>query len=331
MRLGLLDVGSTAARLELVDLDRSRLPRANWSFKARTRLAEHTRVDGVVTPDGIDTAARAVQQCVQAGVEQSPHFIVAFGTSAVRDAVNSDEVRERLSKAAGVRIGVLSPHDEAGLSYHAAHRWSGRSGIPLTTVDVGGGTIDVATGMNTYPDDVVSLPIGAARLTRQYLPDDPPRPHQFEELVDATRETVARSMARFAHEDLGNVVALSKLLRQLAVLTASSSKQVVRHPDRLYRAGIKHWIPQLATLDQKGRAALPGVSRTRARRILAGAVVAEALLDTIGADELETCPWGLREGLVFRFVEAYERMTDKERTRGARGDAVRAAMEDMFA
>jgi exopolyphosphatase/guanosine-5'-triphosphate,3'-diphosphate pyrophosphatase len=331
MRLGLLDVGSTAARLELVDLDHIRLPRASWSVKVRTRLAEHTRTDGVVTAEGVASAVNAVRQCVRSGAEQEPHFLVAYGTSAVRDAVNSAEVRERLSEAAGVRIGVLSPRDEAAVTYHAAHRWSGRAGKRLTTVDIGGGTVDVATGKGPYPDDVVSLPLGAARMTRQYLPEDPPRPSQVDDLLADTRAAVQRAMRHFSALDLGDSVALSKLLRQLAVLTTSSDKRVMRHPDRLRRVGIARWIPRLAELDQKGRAALPGVSRTRARRILAGAIVAEAVLDAIGVDELETCPWGLREGLVFRFVEAYEGTGLGTTSRSARGAAVRAVMEDMFA
>ncbi|MGW3470474.1 Ppx/GppA phosphatase family protein [Saccharopolyspora sp. NPDC000995] len=306
MKLALLDIGSTAARLEVVDLDRSRMPRADWSVKARTRLAEHTGRDGLVTEAGVELAVRAVRHCVRAAADQRPDALVAYGTSAVRDAANGAELRQRLSDAAGERIGVLSPHDEAAVTYHAARRWHGRSGPTLTTVDIGGGTIDVATGIGGEPSDVVSLPFGAARLTRQYLPDDPPRSRQVDKLVSAVRGTLPSSLRTFADRDLGNPVALSKVLRQLAVLTESSPGKVARHPDRLSRAKLRPWIPKLAELDQKQRAALPGVSRSRARRILAGAIVAELILRTIGVEELEICPWGLREGLVFRFAEAHD-------------------------
>ncbi|MEV6226557.1 exopolyphosphatase [Saccharopolyspora shandongensis] len=306
MKLALLDIGSSAARLEIVDLDRSRMPRADWSAKARTRLAEHTGADGLVTELGVEHAVRAVRHCVNAAIDEKPDALIAYGTSAVRDAVNGAELRQRLSEAAGVRIGVLSPRDEAAVTYHAARRWHGRCGTVLTMVDIGGGTIDVATGTGGEPADVVSLPFGAARLTRQYLPDDPPLPQQVDELVAAVRGTIPGSLRTFSDRDLGHPVALSKVLRQLAVLTESSPGRMARHPDRLLRAKLRPWIPRLAELDQKQRAALPGVSRSRARRILAGAVVAELILRTIGVDELEICPWGLREGLVFRFAEAHD-------------------------
>ncbi|QUH01496.1 exopolyphosphatase [Saccharopolyspora erythraea] len=324
MRLGLLDVGSAAAHLEVVDLDRSRLPRASWSHKARTRLAENTTPDGVVTALGIEQAERAVRECVRAARTEAPDVLVAYGTSAVRDAVNGVELRRCLGDVAGVRIGVLTPRDEAALTYHAAWRWHGRAGATMTTVDIGGGTSDVATGAGPYPDDVVSLPFGAARLTRQYLPGDPPGPDQVEELVSAIRGDVRRSLRHLPGTELGHPVALSKVLRQLAVLTESSGVRAVRHPDRLARANLESWIPKLASLSQAERAKLPGVSRTRARRILAGAVVAEVILDAIGLEQLEICPWGLREGMVFRFAEACERAG------GVSGETLHAASAEIF-
>ncbi|WP_433869499.1 Ppx/GppA phosphatase family protein [Saccharopolyspora sp. CA-218241] len=305
MRLGLLDIGSTAARVEIVELDRSRMPKADWSVKAKTKLAEHTGGDGVVTERGIEQAVRAVRRCVRAAAAEQPDVLVAFGTSAVRDAVNGAELRCRLAEAAGTRIGVLSPRDEAAVTYCAARRWHGRPGSLMTTVDIGGGTIDVAAGTADEPDDVVTLPCGAARLTRQYLPDDPPAPEQLAELDAVLGERLPAALHRFAGRDLGHPLALSSVLRQLAVLSESTGTDVVRHPIRLRRDRLAPWIDRLAVLDKAQRAALPGVSRSRARRILAGAVVAERTLRCIGVEELEICPWGLREGLVFRFGEAY--------------------------
>ncbi|MBK0868672.1 exopolyphosphatase [Saccharopolyspora sp. HNM0986] len=326
MKLGLLDIGSTAARLELVDLDRARLPRASWSHKAKTRLADHTRPDGHVTEAGAEQAVRAVEECVRAAESRLTGPLVAFGTAAVRDAANGAELRERLGRAAGCRIGALSPHAEAALCFHAARRWHGRERSLLTTFDIGGGTAEVATGAGQYPDEVISLPLGAAKLTREHLPGDPPSPKVVEALHRTVDDIAAPALARFADADLGQSVGQSKVLRQLAVLAASSDDKLVRHPDTLARANLRRWIPRLAALSQQERSKLPGVSRSRARRILAGAVAADALLRAAGVDELDLCPWGLREGLVFRFVEACEQAEQRART-----DAIEALMAEMFA
>lgn len=326
MKLGLLDIGSTAARLELVDLDRGRLPHASWSHKERTRLGENTLADGSVTEEGIEQAARAVAGCVRAVGTDLRGPLVAFGTAAVRDATNGTELRSRLADAAGTRIGSMTPHAEAALCYHAARRWHGREDTPLTTIDIGGGTAEVATGSGPYPDEVVSMPLGAARLTREHLPADPPPPEQVAALYAAVEAVAPVELAPFRGRRLGQPVGQSKVLRQLAVLAASSSKRLVRHPDTLARTNLTRWIPQLAELGQAERAKLPGVSRSRARRILAGAITADSLLRALSVDEIDLCPWGLREGLVFRFVEAYERAGQC-----TRAEAIRRLTDEMFA
>src|SRR5690606_13475768 len=107
-------------------------------------------------------------------------------------------------------------------------RWFGGDGPRLTTVDIGGGTIDVTSGVEAEPEDVVSLPLGAVRLTNRYLTEDPPRPHQVAELTELVEREVSRSLRHYAGTPLGHTVALSKVLRQLAVLTASNGDRVVR-------------------------------------------------------------------------------------------------------
>lgn len=300
MRLGILDIGSTAARLELVDLGGTRMPKATASFKAKTRLSENTTQAGEVTPAGIERAVRAVRECMDKGAGDCVP-IVAFGTSAVRDASNAEELREMLSEAAGVPVGFMSPRIEAELTYYAASRWNGQPGS-LTTVDIGGGTSDVATGMARFPEDVVSFPFGAATLTREYLPGDPPRTKHIDELVVTTRKRVAMALKPYRGADFGRTLGQSKVLRQLTALT----RQPGSRSTTLTRVNLVRWIPRLAVLSQAQRAELPGVSRSRAQRILAGAIVAESILRTTGVEQLEMCPWGLREGLVLRCAEAYE-------------------------
>ncbi len=323
MRLGLLDVGSSAARLDLVDLDSGR-PRASWSHKARTRLAEHTGPGGVVSTDGIERTGLAVEECVKAAGSDLPRFVVAYGTSAVRDASNSAEIRRRIGDAAGVQVGVFSPRSEAALSYHAAHRWAGESDGRMTTVDIGGGTADAATGKREYPREVGTVPFGAATLSREHVFSDPPSKKEVRALVDAVESRLPDTFAFLVDSDLGRTLALSTVFRQLAVLTESGKGKRVRRPERLHRHKVTEWIPHLATLDHEERIALPGISRTRSYRALAGAVLAEALLRVLDIDTVEICPWGLREGLVLRFLEAYEQESKRPRR------AVRAAAEHIL-
>ena len=50
-------------------------------------------------------------------------------------------------------------------------------------------------------------------------------------------------------------------------------------------------------------AKLPGVSANRAHQMIAGALVADAVMDLFEIDELEICPWALREGLILSTLD----------------------------
>ena len=71
----------------------------------------------------------------------------------------------------------------------------------------------------------------------------------------------------------------------------------------LARTDLRRLVEQLATMDADEIAGLPGVSADRAHQIRAGAVVAEAIMDLFDLDELEICPWALREGVLLQHLD----------------------------
>ena len=105
------------------------------------------------------------------GVEE----LLAFATSAVRDAGDSDAVLAEVRRRTGVELQVLSGVDEARLTFLAVRRWFGWSAGRLLALDIGGGSFEVAAGDDEDPDVAASLPLGASRLTRDWLRNDPPK------------------------------------------------------------------------------------------------------------------------------------------------------------
>ena len=172
-------------------------------------------------------------------------------------------------------------------------------------LDIGGGSLEVATGADEEPDAANSLPLGAGRLTRDLLPNDPPRKDEVKALRKHVRAVFARDLGRVIRAGAPDrVVGTSKTFRSLARLAGAAPstdgpyvRRVLRHRDLL------EWLPRLATMSTADRAHLPGVSTGRARQLLAGAVVADAAMDLLAVDELEICPWALREGVILRRLD----------------------------
>ncbi|MGW8793723.1 Ppx/GppA phosphatase family protein [Streptomyces althioticus] len=305
MRLGVLDVGSNTVHLLVVDAHPGARPLPAHSHKAELRLAQLLDDDGSIGPDGIDRLVAVVHEALQAAEDKGVEELLPFATSAVRDASNADDVLGRVRDETGVELQVLSGEEEAKLTFLAARRWFGWSSGKLLVIDIGGGSLEIAYGLDEEPDAAVSLPLGAGRLTAGWLPGDPPEAEDVRALRRHVRTEIARSVgdfSRFGAPD--HVVATSKTFKQLARLAgAPGSAEGLYVQRELKRESLEAWVPRLAGMTAAERAELPGVSEARAGQLLAGAMVAEGAMDLFGVERLEICPWALREGVILRRLD----------------------------
>ncbi|MFJ6464455.1 Ppx/GppA family phosphatase [Streptomyces sp. NPDC091387] len=305
MRLGVLDVGSNTVHLLVVDAHPGARPLPAHSHKAELRLAELLDEGGAIGPLGLDRLVATVADAAQAAEDKGCEDVLAFATSAVREASNADTVLARVRDETGVDLTVLSGSEEARLTFLAARRWFGWSAGKLLVLDIGGGSLEIAYGIDEEPDAAVSLPLGAGRLTAGWLRSDPPDPAEVKALRRHVRARIARSVGeftRFGRPD--HVVATSKTFKQLArIAGAARSTEGLYVQRTLSRKALEEWVPKLAAMTVEERGSLPGVSDGRSAQLLAGALVAEGAMDLLGVEELEICPWALREGVILRRLD----------------------------
>ncbi|MCL7380999.1 Ppx/GppA phosphatase family protein [Streptomyces sp. 35G-GA-8] len=305
MRLGVLDVGSNTVHLLAVDAHRGARPLPAHSYKAELRLAELLDESGAIGPDGVDRLVSTIADALQAAEDKGCEDVLPFATSAVREASNAEQVLGRVKSETGIDLEVLTGEEEARLTFLAARRWFGWSAGKLLVLDIGGGSLEIAYGIDEEPDAAVSLPLGAGRLTAGWLPGDPPDPIDVKALRRHVRARIARTVgefSRFGSPD--HVVATSKTFRQLArIAGAARSADGLYVQRELSRTSLEEWVPKLATMSALQRAALPGVSDGRSSQLLAGALVAEGAMDLFGVESVEICPWALREGIILRRLD----------------------------
>ena len=304
MRLGVLDIGSNTGHLLVVDAHDGAAPLPAFSLKQPLRLAEHLDEQGAVSPTGIDALASFTAEALVVAEEKGCEEMLSFATSAVRDSANSEAVLDHVRDRTGVAIEVLSGEDEARLTFLAVRRWFGWSAGKLTVFDIGGGSLEIATGADERPDVAQSLPLGAARLASTY----------FSEPLDAAglkgiRRTIRADIAKNAGQVLRTgtthrAAATSKTFRSLArICGAAPSTDGPLVPRSLALSDLRSWIPKLVGMSGEALAELPGVSPSRAHQIVPGALVAEACMDIFDLGELEICPWALREGVILERID----------------------------
>jgi exopolyphosphatase/guanosine-5'-triphosphate,3'-diphosphate pyrophosphatase len=312
MRLGVLDVGSNTVHLLVVDAHHGAHPWPAYSEKAELRLAERIGSDGELTKAGAEALCEAAAKARDAAATYETEDLLAFATSAVRDASNSSAVLRRVREQTGVELQVLSGEAEAIMTFLAVRRWFGWSAGRLLVLDIGGGSLEIAGGINEEPDLALSLPLGAGRLTRDRLKVDrhahvPPTADRVDALIEHVDKRVAGIASKLVDAGWDRPVATSKTFRTLARLTgAAPSGAGPRVRRTLSLRGLQQVLNFIRHIPAAKLGAMEGVSPGRAHQLIAGAVVAESAMRQLGIDELDICPWALREGVILRRLDVLE-------------------------
>ena len=308
MRLGVLDVGSNTVHLLVVDAHQGARPLPAFSHKEELHLADHLDAQNRLTSECAESLLNFVRDALEIAEDKGVHDLVAFATSAVRAAANGDEVLAWIEAETNVSIQVLPGTEESRLTFLAARRWLGWSSGRLLLLDIGGGSLEIAAGQDEDPSVAVSLPLGANRLTRDWLTSDPPDRDEVRKMRKHVRVEIAGAASAIRSAGAPDqCVATSKTFRQLARITGAAPssegpyvQRVLRHDD------VTDLANQLAKMTIAERAQLPGVSLLRAPKLAAGAIVADAAMDLFQIPALEICPWALREGVILRRMDSLD-------------------------
>jgi exopolyphosphatase/guanosine-5'-triphosphate,3'-diphosphate pyrophosphatase len=305
VRLGVLDIGSNTVHMLAADVHPGGRPLATTSDRSVLRLMRYLTDDGSISEEGVRALEAAVSQARRVAEDERVDALLATATSAVRDAANGAEVIARIEAALGQPLQVLDGETEAELTFLAVRRWFGWSAGELLLLDIGGGSLEIAAGGDELPDAAASVPLGAGRMTVQFLRNDPPGEDHVDRLRVHAKETLAAVLPRFAALPRpDHVVGSSKAIRSLARLAGypmpgwSGTQRMI-----LPREALGSWIPRLARIPASARQELPGITADRTFQIVAAAVSLHTAMTALRVDELEVSPWALREGVLLRYIE----------------------------
>src|SRR5690348_13864107 len=216
MRLGVLEVGPNTVHLLVVDAYPGARPLPAFSHKTELKPAAQLENGNSLSGPGESRLRGVVEEALSIAEDKGVEDIIAFATSAVREAVNGEQVLARIRERTGAQINVMTGQEEARLTFLAARRWFGWSSGRLLVIDIGGGSLEVASGIDEEPDAVVSLPLGAGRLSRDWISTDPPPAPEVRRLRKHVRAEIAREAGgMLRHGAPDQVGGTSKTFRQL--------------------------------------------------------------------------------------------------------------------
>lgn len=305
MRLGVLDVGSNTVHLLVVDAHPGARPVHKTSTKAVLRLMKYLEPDGSISDEGIERIMETMRAAAEHIAAANLDELLPMATSALREATNGPKLLKRIRKECGIDLQVMSGADEARVTFLAARRWFGWAAGRIQLIDIGGGSLELAIGSDELPEFAMSLPLGAGRMTKTFLTDDPPTQDELEQLQAHIDEILPDAVAKFTElRQPDQVVGSSKTIRSLARLAGSQVEGLGGNTmTSLYRWQLEDWMPRLAQLPSHSRHALPGITQDRAFQIVGGGAVLLSVMRALDIEKLDVSPWAMREGVLLDYLD----------------------------
>ena len=304
-----VDIGSNSVRLKIARLQRHRL-RPIHEDREVTRLGEGVFRSGFLTPESMAETIRVLRRFHRATQQVAADTVRVVATSALRDARNSQAFLEWVRSATGWRVEVISGVEEARLIHLGLVSSRREDSAPTLMVDLGGGSCELTVSLAGHIRDTVSLPLGAVRLTDEFLRHDPPRKGELKRLQGFMAREVGRIAPRITAARVRNVIATSGTAAALAAAAANLRKKSTnRQRPAVSHAEMSRIAKQLARLPVAERRKIEGIGPRRAEIVAAGAMVYQELLDRFRLKGFRYSPLGLRDGILAQMAAEYDRST----------------------
>jgi exopolyphosphatase/guanosine-5'-triphosphate,3'-diphosphate pyrophosphatase len=297
-RIAAIDVGSNSIRQIIADVRGDGTIDVVDEMKAHPRLGKGLDATGALSTESMDLAIDALQRMATLAKQQGAQRIEAIATSAVRDAENAEMFLARVKQATGLKLRVITGEDEARLSFRSAlahfDLGAGRSVI----MDIGGGSFELALAAEGVVDQLVSLPLGAIRLTERYLQGDADKGLRRlrKEVRRAIKPIISGRDWRGARV-IGSGGTFTNLAGMYLTRQGIFSAKSV-HATAIPRVDVEHILDSLAEMTPEERRSMPGLNADRADIIVAGVAVIAEVLARVDARQLEVSRYGIREGLL---------------------------------
>jgi exopolyphosphatase / guanosine-5'-triphosphate,3'-diphosphate pyrophosphatase len=303
-----VDIGSNSVRLKIARLQGGKL-RALHEDREVTRLGEGVFGSGFLTPDSMAETVKVLRRFHRATQQIVTDSVRVVATAALRDARNSQAFLEWVRSATGWRVEVISGVEEARLIHLGLISGVRVDNSPALMMDLGGGSCELTVSQSGHIRDAVSLPLGAVRLTNEFLQHDPPRKGELKRMRGFVAREVNRVVDRIANAKAKSVIATSGTAAALAAVASHMRSGRNRQRTIVSRAEMARIAKRIARLPVAERRKIQGIGPRRAEIIVAGATVYHELLDRFRLKGFRYSPLGLRDGILAQMAADYDRST----------------------
>lgn len=310
MKLAAIDIGSNSVKLVVVEAASSDSFAVLAREKEVVRLGHDTLREGHLDKDAISRAVNCIGRFRSIAEARGAEQIIAIATASVREAHNSAEFIKEVEKRTDVRVEVLSGIEEARLIGLAAAQGCATNSASLLNIDIGGGSTELSLMRDGMPTELFSVKLGAVGLTEWFVASDPVKPKELRALREEIRSALERPSRELrskkwiqATGTSGTILAIGEALRLRRARALTFHKQGAQPvgTEITFRE-LERFNDRLAGMTTLERRGVPGISSQRSEIIVAGGQVLEGAMRALDVNELRTCDWALREGVIINHL-----------------------------
>lgn len=311
-----IDIGSNSCRLKIAKVVAHQL-RTLHEDREVTRLGGSVFASGLVSPEAMASTLRALKRFQRAVQSHGADQVRVVATSAMRDARNAAAFQAWVKAETGWNMETISGLEEGRLIHHGLMSEPGTSGKVLM-IDLGGGSCEITLSEQKRIKETISLPLGAVRLTEEFLTVDPAPSEDLARMRRLIARELRRAHRRIQPGRVQLVIATSgtaaALAEACAVIAAKSGKSA-KSARRSARDGaglaptplVRKLASKLSRMTLPEREAVAGIGPRRAEIIIAGAQVFAELLESFNLKGFRYSPLGLRDGILAQMLAAQDR------------------------
>lgn len=322
-----VDIGSNSVRLKISRLVAHRLVEIHEDREV-TRLGESVFRTGLLSPEAIALTVKVLRRFHRAAQRAAADMVRVVATSALRDARNARAFLEWVRSATGWHVEIISGLEEARLIHLGLTSSLRVNSSPVLMIDLGGGSCELTVSNRGHIRETVSLPLGAVRLTNDFLHHDPPRKSELRQLRGFIAREVGRVAPRISGAKPKIVIATSGTAESLAAVCHAMYRTKSQRAMTVTHLQMRRIAKMLARLSVEERRKVSGIGVRRAEIIVAGAAVYAELLDRYKLSGFRFSPLGLRDGLLAQMAADHDRASRSgKQVESERRDSILAAVQ----
>jgi len=300
MILAGIDIGTLTCRLLIASLSSDRQLTELHAERRLLRLGEGVDRHRTLHPAAMARAVETLKAWRQMVGAYRVDREIAVATSAVRDASNREEFLALVKRETGFSVEIISGEEEARRTLLGI-----RSGLPSGTgdvlaLDIGGGSTECIVDRLGEVPIIRSFDIGAVRLTERCLTHDPPTPREVEAAKDLVRASMEKVKPILQHLDGTVCVGTAGTITTIAAMVQRLRRLDHAHI-HLYRLNLPDIVQlerELLSTTQVERRGMPGLESGREEVIVAGVIILNTVMNSLGLSNCLVSDYGLREGLL---------------------------------